>query len=435
MYKILKRILCVSLIAMITFQDVGYSVWAKETQFTKNVDDKKNNRKNYSKDKRNSIMKEAMKKIKEGNEITDEEAEIIDWAYEELEITLPEEEIVWDIDHEKGIGVNDGIMTLSTVVDSSLIKGKKTTMDTVGKIPSIKYSDGEGNKYLFSSKVITSFNIPGIKQTTVGKSICDSMAPQGICCYNGYIFLTAYCTEEKHNAVIYVLDVITKKYITTLLTGEDIHAGGIAYANGYLWIGDTKSSTGYLYYYNFSQIKEAISKAIADTSITAVDISKYDRGYVKLFYGNKASYVTTFNGYLCVGEYMEKQANVGELALYNPSVLLNGIVNRMKIATVPENANGALFYTTYNTTYLIINSNYGTTMPSKTFVYSVSGSTLSPTLVHKKTIELPCMIEEVFNYGGVTYFVFESAAKKYYDDKNESNVGQVCGLSSTFIFK
>ena len=63
---------------------------------------------------------------------------------------------------------------------------------------------------------------------------------------------------------------------------EKSHVGGIAYANGYLWIGDTVGTTGYISYYNYTQILEAINTAKNDSSITSIRMDYFDRGNVSL---------------------------------------------------------------------------------------------------------------------------------------------------------
>ncbi len=461
MRKIIKRVLCLLVLVATLCYDAGYSVWAAETnyeqkQYEKDGKDSAGKREHikdkYTEKEREQIINDAMKKINNGEEITDEEVEVINYQYDELEINLPVEEIEWDVDHEKGIGVNDA-STYSLEVYRAVYQGVGTTVKDVGNMSTSitqKYNSGKGFIYDFLSYIRTSFVVPGMKQTGVVNKVCEYMIPQGIHFYGGYIFVTAYCSQKTHNSVIYVLDASTKTYITTLVMDEISHAGGITYANGYLWIADTKNSVGYISYYDYTKIDEAIKYVInwnanyPSNAITCVRLSYFTHGKENLGSGNLGSFVTTYNGYLCIGEFMEDSENTGELNLYNPKELINHTVNKHTATKLPANAQGATFYTTYNKTYLIINSSNGRYSDNHSYVHVYSAvynsSSYKLSLSKSKEIQMPPMVEEAYNYNGQTYFVFESCGKKYRegtDDKPKAEIviGKVCGFSTSFIYK
>ena len=442
-----------------------------------------NIRKEEKENERIDIIKTAISKLDEGQEITKEESKVIDWAYQELELTLPEEELVWEVDHENGVGVSTSTMSTRAVVTPALIRGSRTKTERFNEesidnyeelveggapiaIPNKTYSDGEGGTYNFKNMVSTYyFFIPGLEETTVGTSICDRMVPQGACYCDGYIFLTAYCQEENGTndegipqwksvdpSVVYVLNANTKEYITTMILPNKAHVGGIIYADGYLWIADTGSnSTGYVYYYNYSEIRSTLAYVLNNSSVTAIDLSKISGGKTCLGAGNRGSFLSTYKGYVCIGEYYKDADYLGQVYLYDPDKLREGQLPEQSIGYIPGNANGMVFYTIANKTYLLINANEGYHGPSFAYVYEVNSSTnaIEGVYSYKKRMSLPCMVEEAFICNGRVYFVFESAAykyrvveQKYYMTRNnnptgpfESVIGDVCGLTTTFVFK
>ncbi len=336
------------------------------------------------------------------------------------------------------------------VIEKSLCRGKYTLLDEIGKIDKLdgkSFADGKGGSYVLGQEKKDSFIMPGMKQTVSKQcltgeiGICDDMVPQGICCFGGYIFVSAYCMSKLYNAVIYVLDVNSKAYITTLIMHKHCHAGGLICGEGQLWVADTGAEdTGYLFYFDFGQIREAIKATLKDDKVTAIDMSSFERGAVKLGKGNKASFITNYKGKICVGEYMKNVDNVGRLGLYDPKELLDGIADRTELMTIPGNANGVLFHQAGDKEYALVTANYGKKANSLVHVYEVTEVDGKLVFTATKVMEMPCMIEEGFSYGLYTYFVFESCAKPYRSfgggKKPAKDIaGRVCGFYSKFIFE
>lgn len=204
-----------------------------------------------------------------------------------------------------------------------------------------------------------------------------------------------------------------------------------------------------MYYYSYSEIKSTLEYVVNDSSVTAIDLSKITRGSASLGAGNKASFLTTYKGYLCVGEYYkdkrDEQIEVyGQVLLYNPDELRAGGGLVQSAGIIPANANGMVFYTVANKTYLLINANEGYLAPSLAYIYEISNTNIISSS-YKKCMELPCMVEEAFIYGGRVYFVFESGAYKYRVIEHqrmiaekegglESVIGEVCSLTTAFVF-
>lgn len=466
MRKIIKRVLCLLMLVATTFFDVGYDVYAAETECKEFLEGnnkyiKESDCYEKHKDERTCEEKieDAMIKIEKDEWLTDEEIDAINSQYDELEIELPTDKVEWEVDHEKNIGVSE-VMLLSTNIKATVYTngGKTTTSEiaglskTAGKLFYTKYSSGSILYYNFYNKIGSSFVMPGMKQTAVKGTTCNKMIPQGITYYDGYLFVTAYCGDGSHNSVIYVLEASTKKYITTLVLKDKYHSGGITYADGYMWISNTeenektKVKTGYLCYYNYNDIKAAIKEAVSNTNITSISLETIDNGKITLKSGYIASFVTTYNGYLCVGEFDKsdydesndqfKTNAYGRICFYHPTLVLSNYLNPTKVVDVPANAQGINFYTTYNTVYLIINTSNGKKNPSFIHVYTTPSYLQAMSLKRTKTIKMPGMVEEAINYGGYTYFVFESCGYKYSSNSETQYViGRVCGFSTSFIYK
>ncbi len=390
---------------------------------------------------------------------------------EEIEINLPEE-IIWENEEEdtndtnnindiiENISFNNmenanmlksnGYSTLSAnnMLTSSLAtgiytEGVATGTSVVGDMAKVnnfgcRVLDSKGYAFpKFGSKVTSLIPYPGMENTNVYGNTCIDMTPQGIEIYGGYIFLTAYCFEEIHNSVIYVMDASTKKYITTLVIEEQIHAGGITYANGYLWV----CTDGYsINYYKYSEVVNFINYAKQNSNVKSMSLRYITHGKLKLNDKNKneSSFCTTYKGNLCIGTFSETEAS--KIAFYSPVISSTGVLSATVIyTTFPKKVQGAVFQVVNGKTYLMLSTSYGRNNNSDLYVYE-STSTSDSSFVLKKEFILPPMVEEAAIYGSNIYFVFESCGRKYRDGadggaKAEYVIGNVCGFSRTFIFK
>ncbi len=375
-------------------------------------------------------------------------------------IDLPTTEFKWDIDEtENGaISVDNSIATCaitSTSVSSyASISGARTRMESITTLNSdkVKYNvekafstkftrtvvNAEGvqtsESYKFGDKVMTSFTTPGLTYTNVNGNVCCDMTPQGIDYVNGYIFITAYCSNSgKHNSVIYVLDRSTKKYITTLVMENTCHAGGITYANGYLWVNGSTASNGLgrLYYYKYSEVVTAIEYAQKNASVTSISLSNCTRGVVYLEELDKSSCISTYNGYLVVGEYEEYSS--GEIGIYEPIAENGSTLEAKKTFDFISRMQGLEFYTLGMSKHMIVTTSWSSILNSTIYVYDVT-SEVSGEITYKKKITMPCMVEGVMVCNGYPYFVYESAASKYRDEATLI-VDKVCGMSASFLFK
>lgn len=444
--KIRNGLIGLVITVTMVFCDITYSVEATDATAQETIVDE-----NVEVTSRTSEEKvrDGIEKINNGEELLEEEIEAIDNLYKELTIELPQDSVEWEVDHEKGIGCSD-VMTAAS--SNTYYYGSiRTTVKDVSELSTLTTeqfnieTSNTSSSYNFYSLARTSFVMPGMEQTSVKGVACTEMIPQGILYYDGYIFITAYCGGETHNSVIYVLNASSKSYITTLVLADKYHSGGITYANGYIWISNTSGGVGYLCYYSYSAIEEAINYASGNSAVTSVAIA--DNDSIQLASGYKGSFITTYDGYLCVGEFNDSEYNEsegayddsvhGRISFYNTQTLLLGDLTSYKNITVPANAQGITFYEANSKVYLIINTSYGRNNPSFIHVYTTPSSVGSMVLTRTKRIEMPCMVEGSTIYGSYTYFVFESCGDKYRSDNDTPDfvLGKVYGFTNSFIFQ
>ncbi len=286
------------------------------------------------------------------------------------------------------------------------------------------YKASQGNRkihFKFGKEVANSFVIPGLIVTNVLGETCADMVPQGITYYDGYYFVSAYCKAHQHNSVIYVIESETLQYVTTLVLKGKPHAGGITYAGGYMWV----CGTSRVFYYKFDVIREAIKLAGDEAEINSFNLSEYG-GEIKLQAGEKASFVTTYEGLLCIGAYEADEKKGGMLRFYKPKPSME--FKCLTETLIPAKAQGIDFLKKDNETYMLITSSYGITR-SKIYVYKKYEDNIFKMI---KKITFPRMLEEVVVKGDYTYCIFESAAKKYRIPLM-SVIGEVCGFSNEFI--
>lgn len=137
-----------------------------------------------------------------------------------------------------------------------------------------------------------SFPIPGLITTNVAGFNANNMCPQAVCATEEYFLITAYDYEGIENSVIYVLDVKTKEYITTIVLSNKSHVGGIACDGKNVWISNGKKVN-----------------VISYQSVVDADDSGLD--YVEVPYVTNcavltsSSFMTYYDNMLWVGEYNE----------------------------------------------------------------------------------------------------------------------------------
>ncbi len=374
-------------------------------------------------------------------EIMDEQEALIrelDEQYMELEIELPEAEYVC-VEKVKSRALTRSLPNYSSICYTNGTATNTDIADCADDIDDMYYNmynetDNRWVRYSLGAYTGSSIIIPGMENTNVAGQNCDDMVPQGITYYNGYFFITAYCSEKEHNSVVYVIDGSTKNYITTLVLRDKPHAGGITFAYGYMWV----AATSKIQYYNCSEIERLISYIKSRPSIKSAKIDgigkymtvdKTTSGY------GEVSFLTTCKGYLCVGSYQKENESKGYLRFCTPIPSENGnLVSNYKIE-IPYYAQGVEYYKQGSIEHFIITVS-GSTF-GRAYVYNAGKSGERYVLAHTKTIELPPLAEEVVTANGYTYFLFESCCREYsagIKDLLLNVVGEACGMSNSIVY-
>ncbi len=380
----------------------------------------------------------------------------------EIFIDLPEE-IVWENEEPCNIlgieskavsygikGITDastlGTVSLNVMATSSVPSGAYTNgvatsttaiagMDKANQntYPISRTGSTQSTYFKFGDKTTSLMAFPGMEVTNVCGESCKEMTPQGIEYYGGYFFLTAYCGEDDkyekpvHKAVIYVMDS-SKKYITTLVTTENNHAGGIAYANGYLWVCSGGKSVSY---YKYSEIIDLINFAKQNSNVKSILLTSTTHG--NLTTTDNADFCTTYKGNLCIGTFEETESC--KLKFYNPIISSTGKLSATtEITKFPKQLQGVVFQVVNEKVYLLLAASYGRNNKSNVYIYEAGSSSLG-SFAKTKEIQMPPMIEEAVICGSNIYFVFESCGKQYRDGGANIVIGNVCAFSRSFIFK
>ena len=101
-----------------------------------------------------------------------------------------------------------------------------------------------------TSKIRETYVVPGLRETKTiqgefhASSMCTQMTPQGMCVTEDELLISAYCHTGRHNSVIYLIDKKSGELLKTVPLGSKAHVGGLAYdaVNQIVWV--SGGSTG-----------------------------------------------------------------------------------------------------------------------------------------------------------------------------------------------
>ncbi len=260
--------------------------------------------------------------------------------------------------------------------------------------------------------------IPGIRQTNMGNgTVCNNMVTQGICVTNDYVLISAYCHDEKHNSVIYVMDKNTKKYLTTIVLSVEgnaglkkgNHVGGLAYGNDTVYIAG--SSENKVWKLPYEEVTCAVSTGKDVYSATISGIRNI--GYIET---TKASYIYWDDSFkeLFVGHFDEYKQDKNYMTSYDVNT---GKATSSKIR-LPLNTQGVTFgMITENQKYCICSKSLGKKNPSQIYVAKLEKvkDARGYVLTNWHCITVPNMSEDIQVWNETLYNCFESAAN-YYND-------------------
>lgn len=247
-----------------------------------------------------------------------------------------------------------------------------------------------------------SFIMPGLTVTNIGGFNATRMVPQGITFAGNYLLISAYDYHKKHESVIYIMDKVTRKYITTLVLPHKGHIGGLT-CDGYnVWL---------TYGKKVYALKYSVVQAAALSKQPYVEIYKYA---AKCAVQDTASYVAYYKGKLWVGTYHEKVKKY----MYGYTVNnINGAPSLTKTnhMLMPNRTQGVAFTSGGK---MIISRSCQTKKGRSGFmsrldVYKPTWNLAVASVKKKskkKTVQMPPMNEGIAISGSYTYVIYESAA-------------------------
>ena len=262
--------------------------------------------------------------------------------------------------------------------------------------------------------------IPGLKNTRTlltkkgaTPAMCTSMTPQGLAVTEDYVLVSAYCSTQKHNSVIYVIDKEKHNFIKEVILPGQPHVGGLAYdpEHKLLW-----------YSSNINGIAQAVS--IKMDTIEAYD---YDDSHlpvdtfqiVSLYGIVRDSFMTFYKGCLYVGCFNKyTESTIARYAVDSKGDLVNtfneelGMMFEMAVpldySTISEQAQGMAFYNDK----LLLSHSFGI-LPSRIVFYEQSDKRLYVNENSARSYRMPEMIEQIVVEGDELYVLFESGAYAY----------------------
>lgn len=217
--------------------------------------------------------------------------------------------------------------------------------------------------------------IPGLKNTRTlltkkgaTPAMCTSMTPQGLAVTEDYVLVSAYCSTQKHNSVIYVIDKENHNFIKEVILPGQPHVGGLAYdpEHKLLW-----------YSSNINGIAQAVS--IKMDTIESV-IARYG-------VDEEGKLINTMD---------EKLGMDFEMAV------------PLDYSTISEQVQGIAFYNDK----LLISHSFGI-LPSRLVFYEQSDKRLYVNENSARTYRFPERLEQIVVEGDSLYVMFESCAYAY----------------------
>ena len=261
--------------------------------------------------------------------------------------------------------------------------------------------------------------VPGMKatRTLMGEfrapTMCTSMTPQGMCVTEDYIFISAYCHSLKHNSVFYMIDRGSGELIKTLPLAGQAHVGGMAYdpVNRNVWVSGGNSGN---------------AKAIA---YRIEDLEAYDEesNYPVEAVHNYTLATMTDNSYMNYAENMliagifkrTGRSEISWFGLTEEGGLYTQIfedydpVYETVAADYVAATSGEIQGVSQNRDYLLLSKSYGP-FDSELQIYEYDIARVRYIDKEaKKKYRFPQKLEQICEYDGKLYCLFESQAYAY----------------------
>ena len=291
----------------------------------------------------------------------------------------------------------------------------------------------EFGDYLSTLNTDKSYVIPGIDQTNIrNKKTCSGMIPQGICVAGEYLIISAYDASHKvvvdsqykasrkQKSVLYVMDVDSRQYLTTITLNTKCHVGALAYNPNDELIYIADSDNGVVQSLSMNKIVERV-KAGDDAHD---DVLEFD-GCAIDTQGYRPSLLSYYNGYVYVGQFAKREWK----ELFSNRIVAfdkDGTLLTQHGVAIPYCAQGVSFADWNNKTYMLVSSSYGRDELAKLSVYQMEKDKNGIVYSKKKVGEFSCpnMSEDIDIQGDHIYTCYESASNFYrlnLDENGESD--------------
>lgn len=269
-----------------------------------------------------------------------------------------------------------------------------------------------------TDKVIS--NYPALSNTLIDDSIKtyenSNMVPQGITSNSDYIFTSCYDGLGNNNSLIVTLDKETGNLVNICELESKAHVGGIAFdeSNNLIWV---SSNNGNVNAYYPDIIAEQYQ---AEPKYKDLNVGTGLKNY-KCPWKNSVASLTIYNNTLYVGSFTTTEKGlVKAYKIVENEDKTKIALTYIKSFTIPPQVQGITFYNNGTNTYLLLSRSYGKHASSiiQIFKYdeTISDYTENIPYIYYKA---PSMLEQISVDEESLYTVYESAATKYQNGKEQ----------------
>lgn len=286
--------------------------------------------------------------------------------------------------------------------------------------------------YLSTLEQGDSYIIPGIDKTNIrNEQICSGMIPQGVCVAGDYLIISAYDSTKKmirgeetdivisQKSVLYVMDVDSQEYLTTITLDTKCHVGALAYNPDDALIYVADSTKNVVQMLSMDKIEACVSDGQDTKSETVV----FEEDAIDTN-GYTPSFLSYYQEHLYVGQFAKNKKDSAE----NAMVVFerDGTLVERDSIEIPYRSQGVAFTDWKGETYMLVSTSYGRNAPAKMHVYLMNNRMDDSVCLQRKIGEFSCpnMSEDIDVLGDRIYTCYESASNLYrlaLDNNGESS--------------
>lgn len=286
--------------------------------------------------------------------------------------------------------------------------------------------------YLSTLEPGESYIIPGLHQTNIrNEKTSSGMIPQGICVTENYLIISAYDmshkftsdvdqrSKTKQKSVLYVMDVESREYLTTITLDTKCHVGALAYNSNDALIYIADSANGVVQKLSIDKIDSCVQSGNdAESDVLEFDGEGIDtQGYTP-------SFLAYYQDHLYVGQFArckKKEWFSNRMVAFKK----DGTFVEQDTIAIPYYAQGVAFADWKDKTYMLISASYGRNRTAKLYVYLMDNKGDGSLQSKRKVGDFVCpnMSEDIDVQGDAIYTCYESASNFYrlsLDDNGES---------------